>query len=71
MLVLHRKPDAGDKSVLCLSDPRQGEIVVTVLAIRGELVELAVDVPAGVTVEKSAALNARPKRIRSTTRLSS
>lgn len=61
MLVLHRKPAAGDKSVLCISDPRQGEIVVTVLAIRGELVELAVSAPADVAVEKkSPVVNTRP-----------
>lgn len=66
MLVLRRLADAGDKSVLCISDPRQGEIVVTVtvLSIRGELVELAASAPAGVPVEKkSAVLSRRIKRI--------
>lgn len=60
MLVLHRKPAAGDKSVLCISDPRTGhEVTVTVLSIRGELVELAVEVPAGVSVEKKSPVPSR------------
>ena len=59
MLVLRRQAVAGDRSILCLSDPRCGEITVTVLAVRGELVDLAVSAPAGTAVEKKSAAPSR------------
>ena len=57
MLVLHRKPAAGDKSILCIGH----DVTVTVLSIRGELVELAVSAPAGVAVEAKSSIPSRRK----------
>lgn len=63
MLVLRFKPNAGDKSVLCIGDPAgpQPPMTVTVLSIRGELVELAVDAPPGVAVTPKSPVPSRRK----------
>lgn len=57
MLVLHRKPNAGDKSILCIGD----HVTVTVVAIRGEMVDLVVCGPPGVTVTAKSPVPSRRK----------